>query len=110
MIGWQIFTRGGHTMFISTAANRKGPAGASPTDAERVELFKTAVFGSGTYRVEGNTLIARYDTSWHQAWTGTERTTTVEIKGNTLTVTGGPFKSALTGLDIVFVSTNERVE
>jgi hypothetical protein len=109
LIGWQIWTRGGHHMFIATAANRKAPEGASPTDAERIELLKTATFGSGTYRVEGNTVITRYDTSWHQAWTGTERTMTMEINGKTLTLTGGPFKSALTGLDVVFISTNERV-
>jgi hypothetical protein len=75
-----------------------------------MELFKTAVFGSGPYRLEGNQVITRYDTSWHQAWTGTERIATFEITGKTLTLTGGPFKGALTGLDVVFVSTHERVE
>ena len=74
-------------------ANRRAPAGPSPTDAERIELFKTAVFGSGTYRLEGNKLITRYDTSWHQAWTGAERVNTVEITGKTLTSTCSPSKA-----------------
>ena len=109
-IGYAIFTRGGHTMFVATGAIRKAPAGPSPTDAERIELFKTMSFASGTYRLEGNKLVTRYDTSWHQGWTGTERTGTVEISGKTLTLTGAPFKSSLTGLDIVAISTFERVE
>jgi hypothetical protein len=109
-IGYQIYTRGGHSMFVSTAANRKAPAGPSPTDAERIELFKAAVFGSGTYRLEGNKLITRFDTSWHQAWTGTERTNTVEISGKTLMNASAPFKSSLTGLDVVSIVTYERVE
>jgi hypothetical protein len=57
-IGYTIYTRGGHFKSVTTAANRKAPAGASPTDAERIELHKTAVFTSGTYRQEGNKVIA----------------------------------------------------
>jgi hypothetical protein len=110
-IGYIIYTRGGHFVSNTTAANRKLPASATPTDAERIELHKTAVFTSGTYRLEGNKITSRYDTSWHQAWTGTERTGgTVEITGKTLTVTGTPFKSSLTGLDVFAISTYDRVE
>jgi hypothetical protein len=110
LMGYAIYTRGGHTMFVSAAANRKPPASPNITDAERVELFKTGIFGSGQYRLDGNKVITRYDTSWHQAWTGTERTGTIEISGKTMTLTGSPFKSALTGLEVVPISTYERVE
>jgi Lipocalin-like domain len=109
-IGYFVYTRGGHAMFNYTAANRKAPAGPNLTDAERIELFKTLSFGSGTYRQEGNKVTTRFDTSWHQAWTGTQRVSTVEITGKTLTSNGAPFKSALTGLDVVPVTTFERVE
>jgi hypothetical protein len=110
-IGYAIYTRGGHFVTVLTAASRKAPASANPTDAERVELHKTAVFTSGTYRLDGNKITSRYDTSWHQAWTGTERTGgTVEITRKTLTITGTPFKSSLTGLDVVAISTHERIE
>jgi hypothetical protein len=119
-IGYSIYTRGGHIVFVATAANRKAPAPGGtgyipgttpiPTDAERIELFKTAVFGSGTYRLEGNKLIQRYDTSWNQTWTGTERVWTVEITDKTLTMTSIPFKSSASGLDIVINLTYERVE
>jgi hypothetical protein len=109
-IGYTIYTRGGHFMFVTTAANRNAPAGATPTDAERIELFKTAIFGSGTYRMEGNKVITSYDTSWDHSRTGKERVGTVEITGKTLTVTSSPFKSTLTGLDIVGIAIYERAE
>ena len=108
--GYFIFAKGGHFAFINVGADRKAPATANPTDAERVELHKTATFGSGIYKVEGNKLITRFDTSWHQAWTGTERSIAVEISGNKLTTTSAPFKSSLTGLDVVSIGVYERVE
>ena len=108
--GYFIFAKGGHFAFINVGADRKAPATANPTDAERVELHKTATYGSGTYRTEGNKLVSRFDTSWHQAWTGTERSIGVEISGNKLTTTSAPFKSSLTGLDVVSIGTYERAE
>jgi len=54
--GHLIFTRGGHSSFIVVGTDRKAPASPNLTDAERIELFKTMAFGSGTYKVEGNSL------------------------------------------------------
>jgi len=110
LTGYYTYTKGGHFMFIFVGADRKAPATANPTDAERIDLQKTAVYGSGTYRIEGNKITSRFDTSWHQAWTGTERTGTAEITGKTLTLTTTPFKSSFTGLDVVSITTVERVE
>ena len=108
--GLVIYSNGGHFMGIFVATDRKAPATANLTDAERIELQKTATYSSGTYKVEGDKLTTRYDTSWHQAWTGTERSGTVEISGKKLTITGAPFKSSLTGLDVVAITTAEKVE
>jgi hypothetical protein len=108
--GYFIFAKGGHFAFINVGADRKAPATANPTDAERVDLHKTATFGSGIYRVEGNKIVARFDTSWHHAWTDTERQIAVEITANTLTTTSAPFKSSLTGVSVVSIGTYERAE
>jgi hypothetical protein len=109
-VGHYIYTRGGNFVFFFVADNRKAPAGPNLTDAERIALFKTFDGGGGTYKVEGSKLVYRYDTSWHQAWTGTERTTQVDIAGKKLTLTTAPFKGSLTGLDVVVITTWERVE
>jgi hypothetical protein len=72
-------------------------------------LFNTIAAGSGTYKVEGNTIIVTYAASWNQTWTGITQTRQFEIVGNKLTVTSAPTKD-LAGQDIVFVVTYERVE
>lgn len=48
----------------------------------------------------GGKLINWYDTTWHQAWAGTERAVTLVIDGNTFTTTTPRFKGSLTGLQV----------
>jgi hypothetical protein len=66
-------------------------------------------FGSGPYRVEGDKVFMRYDNSWNQAWTGTERIQTMQINGKVLTWTSAPLK-APDGKEVVAVFTYERLE
>jgi len=107
--GHVVYTKGGHVAFVLVGDNRKAPAGASTTDAERINLFNTMAAASGTYRVEGNTIIATYAASWNQTWTGISSKRQFEIVGSKLTLTSAPTKD-LAGQDIVFVVTYERVE
>ena len=108
--GHIIYTRGGHVSFVVIADNRKAPAGPNPTDAERIELFKTMVASSGTYTVQGNNVVIHVETSWNQSWTGTRRPSQAEITGKTLTLTTGPVKAAADGVEILSITTWERVE
>jgi hypothetical protein len=107
--GHAVYTKGGHVAFVLVGDNRRVPAGASTTDAERINLFNTMAAASGTYKVEGNTIIASYAASWNQTWTGITSKRQFEIVGNKLTLTSAPTKD-LAGQDIVFVVTYERVE
>jgi hypothetical protein len=103
-------TPGGHSAFTIVGTDRKAPASPNLTDAERIELFKTMSFGSGTYKVEGNNVVGRYDTSWHQLWTGRDISVQAEINGKTLTLTTEPFKAAIDGKDVVVTTIWDRVE
>lgn len=107
--GHIVYTKGGHVVFVLAGDNRKTPAAAVATDAERINLFNTIAAASGTYKVEGNTIIVTYAASWNQTWTGITQKRQFEIVGNKLTVTSAPTKD-LAGQDIVFVVTYERVE
>ena len=109
-IGHIIYTKGGHVLFFIVSDNRTAPTAANPTDAERVALFRSLAGASGTYKVEGNKIIAHYDSSWHQLWTGADIVTDAEISGKTLTLTNAPFKSPQDGKDVVVVTTWERIE
>ena len=105
-----IFTVGGHMAAVITAGDRKAPTGPNPTDAERAELHRTLSAYSGTYRVEASKLIMSIKNSSIQSWNGTDRILTLEFKGKTVTGTATPFKSAVSGKDVVAVTTWERVE
>jgi hypothetical protein len=109
-VGHFIYTRGGHVLWFFVADNRKAPASANITDAERVDLFKSMAAGGGTYRVDGKKITVRYDTSWHQLWTGKDQSADAEITGNTLALTTTPFKRSSDGKEVVVVSTWERAE
>jgi hypothetical protein len=107
--GHLIYTKGGHIAFVLAGDNRKAPATANFTDADRVNLFNTIAAASGTYKVEGNTLVVTYEASWNQTWTGTTQKRQAEIAGSKLTLTSAPYKNQ-EGQDSVFVVTLERVE
>ena len=100
----------GHVSFVVVADNRKAPAGPNATDAERSELFKTMVATSGTYTIQGNNVVIHVETSWNQSWTGTRRPSQAEIRGNMLTLTTGPVKAAADGVEILSITTWERIE
>jgi hypothetical protein len=108
--GYTSFSRNGHMVHLVVKDYRKAPAGRDPTDAERVELFKTMAAFSGTYKVEGNKIIFHYEASWIQSRTGTDEVRTFETSGNKLMVTSAPIKSSLDGKEVVNMWTLERVE
>jgi hypothetical protein len=107
--GYAVYTKGGRLLFVLVGDNRAKPAGPAVTDAEAVGLFKTSSFGSGTYKVEGKTVIMTFDTSGSERLTGTTQKRYVEITGNKLTVTSDPVKGA-GGIDVVYTNILERVE
>jgi hypothetical protein len=107
--GPAIFTRGGHFMWVIAGEGRKPAAAPVATDAERIALFNSLAYGSGTYKVEGNKVHLRYDTSWNEGWTGTERVAEMQVSGKTLTWTSPPIRT-LDGKDVVAIITMERLE
>jgi hypothetical protein len=105
-----IFTKGGHFAIVLTARERKPPAGPNPTNAERAELHKSMSAYSGTWRAEGTKLVMTITASHMQSWNGTSRTLTLEFRGNRVTATSAPFKSAIGSGDVVAVNVWERIE
>ena len=112
-VGEWIFTRGGHFAYTWVADGRKAAAGPVATDAERIELFNTMAFASGTYRVEGTTVSLQFSTSSNQSWTGTERKTQPQVSDKTFNWPSSPFKAGggkFAGKDVMVVVAGERVE
>lgn len=107
--GYLVYTKGGLGMFVLVAENRAKPAAAAVTDAEAAALYRTMAAGSATYKVEGKTVIATWDTMSNQASTGTTQKRYFDIVGNTLTIWSDPVKTS-DGLEVVLKNTLEKVE
>ena len=108
-VGYLVYTKAGRIFSFLVSSDRKPPERSEPTDSERVELFKTMVGYTGTYRAEGGKIIVRADASSNQSWTGVDRTQMVEVVGNRLTITA-TLKSAIDGREIQTANVWERVE
>ena len=108
--GYAYYTKGGHFLIFAVAQDRKKNEKADPTDAERMELFKSMFAWGGSYKTEGNKVVYNVDVAWVPSWVGTTRTYQVEMASNKLTVTTPPFKSTIDGQDVVVVTTYERAE
>ena len=110
-IGHIIYTKGGYFVFLWVSDTRTAPAGGVLTDADRVNLFRTMVAGSGKYKVvHGKKIILSYEASYHQLLTGTDDAAEAEISGQTLTVSTAPFKSPRDNKMVTVVTTWERLE
>jgi hypothetical protein len=109
-VGHAVFTRGGRFLWGWVSDGRKAPAGPVPNDAERGALYNTLAFGSGSFRVEGDAVFLRYESSWNQSWTGTERRAEMQVTGKTLVWKSLPFKPLDGDRDVVAITTLERVE
>jgi hypothetical protein len=71
---------------IVVRGGRRPPAGADPTDPEKIELFTGMGAYAGTYTIEGDKVNHHVDVSWNEAWTGTTQVRQFKIEGNTLQI------------------------
>ena len=98
-------------MFISVAENRKPPSQTVPTVAERAALFDAFIAYGGTYKVNGSKVLIHIDTHTVPPFPETvDRTYTMEINGDKLTLTSDPFVAGTTGQRMISIRTFERAE
>jgi hypothetical protein len=103
--GTVIFTKGGHFAVMQHPAEPKTPA----NDAELAALARTSFFGSGTYKVEGDKVVLKYEVCGNPTWIGQERRPNMKVDGKTMTWLTPPIKDA-DGKSYVDTYTNTRVE
>ena len=87
--GYLVLTPTRYVSFY-TGDNRKFGTSA----ADKAALFETLSGWSGTYRIEGNRLVIRVDTSWTEVWNGKDQVRHWTLSGNRLTLTTDPQPSA----------------
>jgi hypothetical protein len=109
--GYQLFTKGGRTVFISVAENRKPPAARVPTTEERAAFFDAFIAYGGTYKIDGSKVLVHIDTHTVPPFPETvDRTYTMELNGDKLTLTSAPFVAGTTGQPMISIRTFERAE
>jgi hypothetical protein len=108
-VGYLVYTKGKRIFAFLVGTSRTPPAKAEATDNERAELFKSMVGYTGTYRVEGDKIVARADASWIQSWTGVDRTQQVEVVGDQLTISA-TLTAPSDGKQVLVSNVWERVE
>jgi hypothetical protein len=80
--GMVIFTPT-RVMSMTTAEGRK----FGKSTEERAALWDTLIAYGGTYRLEGDRIIATVDVSWNESWNGTQVMRLWRREGNRLLVT-----------------------
>ena len=84
--GYLSYGADGRMYAIVAGEGRRPPAGAVPTDAEKIELFSGMGAYAGTYTVEGDKVVHHVDVSWNEVWTGTEQVRQFKIEGDRLRI------------------------
>nr|WP_236904671.1 lipocalin-like domain-containing protein [Collimonas fungivorans] len=56
------------------------------TDEKLVALFRTAIAYTGRYRIDGDRFITKVDSSWNEAWNGSEQERFYKLDGDRLDV------------------------
>lgn len=106
-----LYTPGGYMMSITVEENRYPPAGEVLTDAERVRLFKSIISAySGSYTVEGDSVIHNVELSWNEAWTGTKQVRRFAVNGDELTIETTPRTAGTDTRQFINTLTWERTE
>jgi hypothetical protein len=95
--GYLSYTPEGRMSALFVRQDRQAPAGAMPSDAERIELYNGMVAYGGRYEVEGDTVRHYIDTSWNQAWTGTTLVRRFRVDGDVLTIITLPSNNPVDG-------------
>jgi len=95
--GYIGYAPDGRMYAIFTRDDRVAPRDVVPTDEEGVQLLGTMVAYAGTFSLGKNLVVHHIDTSWNQAWTGTDQIRHFVLDGDTLTITTAPYKSYLDG-------------
>ena len=83
---------------VSGAMNRRGPSGVAIFSRGGFFAFTlnaTEFFGSGTFKVEGDVVVLRYEVCSNPSWIGQERRPTMQVTDKVLTWTGALLKDVV---------------
>jgi hypothetical protein len=107
--GFITYTADGRVSVIVVPSYRPAPASLPPSDAEKVRLFDSLFAYAGTYTLDDDKVVHHLDTTWNQAWSGTDQVRFYKLAGNRLSIHGAPAPDPFTGQDVIHRVEFEKV-
>jgi Lipocalin-like domain len=107
--GFITYTADGRVSVIVVPRDRKAPASLPPSDAEKVRLFDSLFAYAGTYTLDHDKVVHHLDTTWNQAWSGTDQVRFYKLAGKRLSIHGAPAPDPFTGQDVIHRVEFEKV-
>jgi len=108
--GYLGYASDGRMYALFVAGARVVPAGDQPTDAERVQLYKSMLAYAGTYTIAGDKVVNHIDVAWNNARLGSDQVRFFKLDGDRLTLTTERNKSPIDGSDGFGVLEFDRVK
>ena len=110
-IGSAIYTAKGHMSVLVAGSHRVPSTGAGAKRAEeRAGLFDGLYAYTGTYTVKGNAVTIHVESAWQPDWVGTEKTRTLKLDHDLLSIVTEPMTSPVDGKTYISTTTFRRVE
>jgi hypothetical protein len=110
-IGSAIYTAKGHMSVLVAGSHRVPSTGTGTKRAEeRAGLFDGLYAYTGTYSVKGDAVTIHVESAWQPDWVGTEKTRTLKLDHDVLSIVTAPMTSPVDGKTYISTTTFRRVE
>jgi lipocalin-like protein len=92
----------GRMMVLILRGTRPKPESVDKiTDQQRADLFRTMTAYTGTYTIDGASIVHNIDLSWNEAWTGTKQVRYFKKQGDKLELSTLPYRFSGDGFMII---------
>jgi hypothetical protein len=85
-------------------------AGSHRAGAQRADMFDGMYAYTGSYTVNGNTVAIHIDSAWQPGWVGTDKTRTLKLDHDILSIVTPPMTSPVDGKTYISTTIFRRVE
>lgn len=110
-IGSAIYTAKGRMSVFVAGSHRAPSTGTGAKRAEeRAELFDGLYAYTGTYTVKGDSVTIHVESAWQPDWVGTEKTRTLKLDRDILSIVTAPMTSPVDGKTYISTTSFRRVE
>ena len=110
-IGSAIYTAKGQMSVFVAGSHRVPSTGTGSKRAqERAELFDGLYAYTGSYTVKGNLVTIHVESAWQPGWVGTQKTRTLKLDHDVLSIVTEPMTSPVDGKTYVSTTSFRRVE